>query len=121
MGAITFRFTVFTPTYNRDHTLSRGYESLKSQTDKGFEWLIVDDGSSDGTAKMVGQWQEEGFRFVGNMRPVIASSFPTLISSRLKKSAGIFPYRYNTKIRGGVLKFLKKSPRPAVTGRIRSH
>ena len=55
---------------------------------------------------------------LGNMRPVIASSFPTLISSRLKKFAGIFPYRYNTKIRGGFLKFLKKSPRPAVAGRV---
>jgi hypothetical protein len=56
--------------------------------------------------------------FVGNMRPVIANSFPALISSRLKKFAGIFPYRYNTKIRGGFLKFLKKSPRPAVAGRV---
>jgi len=34
--------------------------------------------------------------FVGNMRPVIAHSFPTLIFSRLKKPAEIFPYRYNT-------------------------
>jgi len=52
------------------------------------------------------------------MRPVIASSFPTLISLRLKKFSGIFPYRYNTKIRGGFLKFLKKSPRPAVAGSV---
>ncbi|MDE3021995.1 MAG: glycosyltransferase family 2 protein [Pseudomonadota bacterium] len=53
------RFTVFTPTYNRAHTLLRVYESLKIQTYKNFEWLIVDDGSSDGTAGMVEQWQEE--------------------------------------------------------------
>lgn len=55
-----YRFTVFTPTYNRAHTLPRVYESLKNQTDKDFEWLIVDDGSSDGTAAMVAQWQAEG-------------------------------------------------------------
>jgi glycosyltransferase involved in cell wall biosynthesis len=54
------RFTVFTPTYNRAHTLPRVYESLKNQTYNDFEWLIVDDGSSDGTAAMVAQWQEEG-------------------------------------------------------------
>ena len=40
------------------------------------------------------------------MRPVIASSFPTLIFSRLK-IAEIFPYLHNTKTQGGFLKFLK--------------
>jgi glycosyltransferase involved in cell wall biosynthesis len=37
--------TVFTPTYNRAHTLTRLYNSLKAQSYKNFEWLIVDDGS----------------------------------------------------------------------------
>ena len=41
--------TVFTPTYNRKHTLPRTYESLCRQTAEDFEWLIVDDGSTDGT------------------------------------------------------------------------
>ena len=48
--------TVFTPTYNRAHTLPRLYESLKRQTACDFEWLIVDDGSSDGTRKLVEGW-----------------------------------------------------------------
>ena len=43
------RLTVFTPTYNRKHTLPRTYESLCRQTAEDFEWLIVDDGSTDGT------------------------------------------------------------------------
>lgn len=43
------RLTVFTPTYNRKHTLPRTYESLCRQTSEDFEWLIVDDGSTDGT------------------------------------------------------------------------
>lgn len=41
--------TVFTPTYNRAHTLVRTYESLIRQTCKDFEWLIIDDGSCDNT------------------------------------------------------------------------
>ena len=45
--------TVFTPTYNRKHTIGRTYESLCRQTCKDFEWLIIDDGSSDGTREWV--------------------------------------------------------------------
>ena len=43
--------TVFTPTYNRAHTLPRTYESLLVQDCKDFIWLIVDDGSADSTAE----------------------------------------------------------------------
>lgn len=48
--------TVFTPTYNRAYILPQLYESLQQQTCKDFEWLIVDDGSSDNTAGIVQQW-----------------------------------------------------------------
>lgn len=48
--------TVFTPTYNRAHTLRRLYESLCTQTCDDFEWLVIDDGSTDFTRKLV-----EGF------------------------------------------------------------
>jgi len=41
--------TVLTPTYNRAHTLIRVYQSLSAQTDLRFEWLVVDDGSTDET------------------------------------------------------------------------
>lgn len=51
--------TIFTPTYNRAHTLVRTYKSLCNQTCKDFEWLIVDDGSTDNTAKLVEQWIAE--------------------------------------------------------------
>lgn len=45
--------TIFTPTYNRKHTLPRTYESLCRQTSSDFEWLVIDDGSSDGTREWV--------------------------------------------------------------------
>lgn len=52
--------TVFTPTYNRRELLKRVYDSLKNQTSSDFEWLIVDDGSSDDTGKMVESFIDEG-------------------------------------------------------------
>lgn len=45
--------TVFTPTFNRKHTIQRTYESLCQQTSSDFDWLIIDDGSSDGTREWV--------------------------------------------------------------------
>lgn len=54
----TLQFTVFTPTYNRTHTLHRVYDSLCAQTCRDFEWLVVDDGSTDGTAALIAQWAD---------------------------------------------------------------
>ena len=45
--------TVFTATYNRANTITRLFESLKNQSFKNFEWLIVDDGSTDYTEAIV--------------------------------------------------------------------
>jgi len=50
------QFTVHTPTYNRQHTLQRVYDSLSVQTFTDFEWLIVDDGSTDETCKLIEGW-----------------------------------------------------------------
>lgn len=55
--------TVFTPAYNRAHTLSRTYDSLKKQSNKDFIWLIVDDGSSDSTEELVKAWQKKEKEF----------------------------------------------------------
>lgn len=59
--------TVMTPSYNRAHTLPRVYESLLAQTFQDFEWLIVDDGSTDDTKKLVEGWiadQKLNIRYV---------------------------------------------------------
>lgn len=55
--------TVFTPAYNRAHTLPRTYESLCGQNSKDFIWLIIDDGSTDNTAELVKEWmsKDNGF------------------------------------------------------------
>lgn len=67
------KITVFTPTYNRAHLIERLYHSLCLQTFRDFEWLVVDDGSADGTGKLI---------------------------EHLKEGAG-FPIRYHWKENGG--------------------
>jgi glycosyltransferase involved in cell wall biosynthesis len=52
-------FTVLTPTYNRAHTLERVYLSLCEQSFQDFEWVVVDDGSTDGTRELIMKWQQE--------------------------------------------------------------
>ncbi|AMG74735.1 glycosyltransferase family 2 protein [Sphingopyxis granuli] len=52
-------FTIFTPTYNRAHTLPRVYESITAQTFRDFEWVVVDDGSTDNSAELIAGWAAE--------------------------------------------------------------
>lgn len=59
--------TVFTPTYNRKHTIGRTFDSLLRQTSFDFCWLIIDDGSSDGTR----QWVES----LGNKTQTVGGLF----------------------------------------------
>ena len=53
------RFTIFTPTYNRKMLLNKLYKSLQNQTYKDFEWIIVDDGSTDDTGEIVKEFLKE--------------------------------------------------------------
>lgn len=55
--------TVFTPTYNRRDCIHRCYESLQRQSSYNFQWLIIDDGSTDDTESLIRQWQIEETRF----------------------------------------------------------
>lgn len=65
--------TVFTSTYNRAHTIVRTFESLQNQTDKDFEWIVVDDGSSDNTIELLSELEKK-------------ASFP--MSIRYQENAG---------------------------------
>ena len=56
--------TIFTPTFNRSYCLQNLYESLVNQSNKNFEWIIVDDGSIDSTKELVAKWIVQSSSFV---------------------------------------------------------
>lgn len=50
--------TIFTPSYNRAYILPKLFESLQNQSNCDFEWLIIDDGSTDNTKDLVGEFKQ---------------------------------------------------------------
>lgn len=82
--------TIHTATYNRAYILSQAYDSLCRQTSKDFEWIITDDGSTDNTKELVGQWiKEADFPIIYN--PLKHVGIPRALNSGvLKASTGWF-------------------------------
>ena len=54
-----YKITVFTPTYNRAYIIETLHRSLQRQCCTDFEWVVVDDGSSDGTEELFARWARE--------------------------------------------------------------
>ena len=51
--------TIFTPVYNRAYIISDLYQSLCKQTSMAFEWLVIDDGSTDNIKTVIQQFIDE--------------------------------------------------------------
>lgn len=58
-----YRITVFTPTFNRAYIISALFESLKRQSFQDFEWLVIDDGSTDNTEELFQKFMSEKLNF----------------------------------------------------------
>lgn len=80
--------SVFTATYNRGYTLSKLYESLKRQTCKDFEWIIVDDGSTDDTRGLAEGWIQENTAFSIRYYYKENGGKPRAINYGVKKAIG---------------------------------
>lgn len=80
--------TVFTPTYNRAHTLPRLFESLKKQTNKDFEWLVINDGSTDSTNELFENWSKADHGFKINYITVENGGKNRAINRALKLAKG---------------------------------
>ena len=61
--AFDYKITVFTPTYNRAYIIENLYRSLQRQSFTEFEWIVVDDGSSDNTQELFAGWVRENNPF----------------------------------------------------------
>jgi len=48
-----YKFTVFTPVFNCEKSIIKVHDSLVNQTFKNFEWLIINDGSTDNSHKII--------------------------------------------------------------------
>lgn len=63
MNDFKYKITLFTPTYNRAYILETLYRSIQRQTFRDFEWLVIDDGSTDNTEELVRSWMNDGNDF----------------------------------------------------------
>ena len=81
------KITIHTATYNRANTLPRVYRSLMDQTNKNFEWIISDDGSTDDTEALVSGWlqRDNGFEIVYSKLPHIG--FPRALNDGVQKAS----------------------------------
>ena len=79
--------TIFTPTYNRGNLLNRVYESLKAQTNKDFEWLIVDDGSKQETLDILKDLEKSDTRINVVLLPKNSgtAAFPRAVGNSVAK------------------------------------
>lgn len=75
------KLTIHTATYNRAYILGKAYESLCAQTCKDFEWIITDDGSTDGTDALVRGWMEKNNGFTIIYNPLSHVGVPRALNS----------------------------------------
>lgn len=80
--------TVFTPTYNRGYIIENLYKSLKKQVYLNFEWLVIDDGSTDNTEELFKTWILEDNNFNIRYIKVENGGKPRAINKALQLAQG---------------------------------
>lgn len=69
--------TVLSPAYNKGKTIRRLYESLLCQTSYNFEWIVINDGSTDNTDDIVKEFDTTLFpiRYVNKGNEGLGATF----------------------------------------------
>lgn len=80
--------TIFTPTYNRGYIIENLYRSLQNQVVFNFEWLVIDDGSTDNTEKLFNVWENDENNFKINYYKVENGGKPRAINKALNVANG---------------------------------
>ena len=84
------KLTIFTSLFNRKNYLSRIYDSLKKQECHEFEWLIVDDGSTDSPEELILPWIDQECNFPIRFFRKENGGKHTATNLALEKAAGDF-------------------------------
>ena len=82
---INFKFTIFTPCYNGKNTIKRVFESVASQTYKNYEWIIINDGSTDKSDSVIRKYISD-YNFAGGGKINIYHK-----TTKVRMSHGIAP------------------------------
>lgn len=66
------KLSVIMPCYNAEKTVARAIESILYQTLKDFEFIIIDDGSTDGTADIISHYfrKDSRIKFAQNVKNI---------------------------------------------------
>ncbi|MCH3884982.1 glycosyltransferase family 2 protein [Tenacibaculum aquimarinum] len=62
--------SIIIPIYNRAHLIEETLDSITAQTYTNWECIIVDDGSTDNTAKILANYCVKDIRFQFHQRPL---------------------------------------------------
>lgn len=88
--------TICTATYNRAHTLTKAYESLIKQTCFDFDWLVIDNGSTDGTEKLFEKWNEESVPFKIHYHRIAERGLPRALNYGVNSAAGKYFFKLDS-------------------------
>lgn len=69
-SAITPKVTVFMPVYNASRYLEKAIKSILAQTYRDFEFLIIDDGSTDNSVEIIASFNDKRIRLVRNEKNI---------------------------------------------------
>ena len=81
-----YEFTVFSPCYNSEKFIRRTFESLKNQTFKNFEWLVIDDCSSDATLDILNQLKAAQKALASVETNILETHLESCVTSAIKNS-----------------------------------
>lgn len=67
-------FSVVVPLYNKEESIKRTLESVLEQKYQNFELIVVNDGSTDGSAEVVNGMQDERIRLINKVNGGVSSA-----------------------------------------------
>lgn len=56
MSKFKYKFSIFTPCYNSSQFIHRVFETLNTQTYRNFEWIVINDASTDNTSEILREY-----------------------------------------------------------------